>query len=493
MAKPSAKNLSLTHRRATGRFVSLSLAKTSAEGPGSRDLLLDYQSGDRDAADVIFRRYVERLVALARSRMSARLRQRIDPDDIVQSAYRSFFVHARNEEYALSRAGDLWRLLASITLHKLYGQAERHTAGRRSMAKEIQDEEQLARLASLEPTPAQAAALAEQLHPATAALSDAERSSLIARLQGESVEAIAAQVGKAPRTVRRLLAQARAKLENQLLARSDSGTPPVAIDRAATPLRYEDYVLEKLLGTGGMGKVYRARHRTSGEVVALKALHKTWQHDHRAVERLVQEARLLAHLRHPHVVGVRGLGRFPGGSCFLVMDLIAGGDVAACLKQGPMSVTEAARIVGEVASAVGFAHQAGVLHCDLKPANVLVDASGKAFVTDFGFANFIMMGSHAGRDAVGGTAGYMAPEVASGTTGPTVAADIYGLGCLLWVLATAQSPTLPLDLSAAQQSRELACIATIVRQCTHVDSCNRFASAEDLQLKLRELAGNAGS
>jgi len=449
-------------------------------------LLLGYQAGESDAADLIFRRYVGRMVALARSRMSARLRQRVDPDDIVQSAYRSFFVHARNEEYVLRRAGDLWRLLTSITLHKLYGQAERHTAARRSVAREIQSGERLALLASLEPTPVEAAALAEQLHLATAALTDSERVSLIARLQGESVEAISKRLGKAPRTVRRLLSQARDTLEARLLSPPRPPPRPLTIDAAATPLLYEDYVLEQLIGSGGMGKVYRARHRSSGEAVAFKALHKAWQHDHRAVERLVQESRLLAQLRHPHIVGWRGLGRFPGGSCFLVMDFVPGGDLAARLAHGPLPVAEAGRIVSEVASAVGFAHRAGVLHCDLKPANVLVDAHGRTLVTDFGFANVITPRSDRVTSAVGGTAGYMAPEVALGTTGPTAAADIYCLGVLLWVLATGQPPKHPLNLAAVREVPELASIAMIVRQCTHADPSGRFATTEDLRTALRE-------
>jgi RNA polymerase sigma-70 factor (ECF subfamily) len=167
MAKHSERKFGTARKHPSGRCIKPAAQETSVESPRSQELLLGYQAGESDAADLIFRRYVGRMVALARSRMSARLRQRVDPDDIVQSAYRSFFVHARTEEYVLRRSGDLWRLLASITLHKLYGQAERHTAARRSVAREIQPEQRLALLASLEPTPVEAAALAEQLHLAT--------------------------------------------------------------------------------------------------------------------------------------------------------------------------------------------------------------------------------------------------------------------------------------------------------------------------------------
>ena len=97
----------------------------------SQQLLEMYQAGENEAATVLFDRYVARLIALARSRIGARLRRRIDPEDVIQSAYRSFFVHARVGEYQLQKTGDLWRLLAGITLHKLYGQIEKHTAGKK--------------------------------------------------------------------------------------------------------------------------------------------------------------------------------------------------------------------------------------------------------------------------------------------------------------------------------------------------------------------------
>lgn len=114
--------------------------------------------------------------------------------------------------------------------------------------------------------------MAEQLHLATAALTDAQRATVVAHLQGDSVETIASRIGKAPRTVRRLLAQARSNLEQRLLGPPESSPEPATIDVARTPLRYEDYVLEELLGSGGMGKVYRARHRLTGERLAFKAL-----------------------------------------------------------------------------------------------------------------------------------------------------------------------------------------------------------------------------
>ncbi len=106
--------------------------------PSSRELFALYKSGDSKAAGEIYDHYVARLIGLVRKRLSSKLSRRVDPEDIVQSAYRSFFLRARDEQYVLDEAGDLWRLLVGITLNKLYGQVERHTAARRDVAREEQ-------------------------------------------------------------------------------------------------------------------------------------------------------------------------------------------------------------------------------------------------------------------------------------------------------------------------------------------------------------------
>jgi RNA polymerase sigma-70 factor (ECF subfamily) len=176
----------------------------------SQELLALIAHGDRDATNVVFDRYVDRLRALVRERIGSKLRRRIDADDVVQSAYRSFFVHAENGEYTATNAGDLWRLLASIALHKLYGQIEKHTAARRSIGREE------AATASSEPeyhapvpTPGEAVAVAEQLHLLARRLTADQQAALFAYLRGESLDSIAASLEKSPRTIRRLLADAQ--------------------------------------------------------------------------------------------------------------------------------------------------------------------------------------------------------------------------------------------------------------------------------------------
>ncbi|MCE9544234.1 MAG: sigma-70 family RNA polymerase sigma factor [Planctomycetia bacterium] len=187
----------------------------------SKELLTRYRAGDGPAAGAIFDRYLVRLIELARRRISPRLAQRIDPEDIVQSAYRSFFVHARDGQFVLQRAGDLWRLLAGITLNKLHGQIERHTAARRNIGRESYaapdgSQPSAADPAAPEPTPDEAAAVAEQLHLFMQRLSPTERRVLELRLQGQTIDEIAATVDCSQRTVRRMIETAHDTLAREL-------------------------------------------------------------------------------------------------------------------------------------------------------------------------------------------------------------------------------------------------------------------------------------
>jgi RNA polymerase sigma-70 factor (ECF subfamily) len=184
----------------------------------SADLMARWREGDEQAAEEMFRRYAERLRALARSRLSARVARHVDPDDVVQSAYRSFFASARDGRYALRRSGDLWRLLAAITLHKLRRQVEHHTARKRAAAAEGHfggengicglPAEALAR----DPTPEEAAAAADTVEQVLRGLEPLQRRMVELRLQGCGLDEISADVGRSERTVRRLLEQVKGRL-----------------------------------------------------------------------------------------------------------------------------------------------------------------------------------------------------------------------------------------------------------------------------------------
>ena len=181
-------------------------------------LLEQYRAGDHRAADALFTRYFERLTALARSRLSPRLACRTDPEDIVLSVYRSFFVGARAGRFTLSRGGDLWRLLAAITKHKLLREARHQRADRRSVDRELpldQVEEASFLGRQPEPTPEDAAALADELERVLSRLDVFGRRVLELRLQGAQLAEIAADTGRSERTVRRTLGQIRELLDER--------------------------------------------------------------------------------------------------------------------------------------------------------------------------------------------------------------------------------------------------------------------------------------
>jgi RNA polymerase sigma factor (sigma-70 family) len=189
----------------------------------SAELFTRYQDGDDEAAEEIFHRYLERLTRLARSRLSPRLASRTDPEDVVLSAWRSFFLGARAGKFALRRSGDLWRLLASITLHKVYRHARRHTAERRSVVVEqsLERMQEFLPARNQEPSPEEALALADELETVMTQLDAFGRRVLELRLQGETLAAIAADTGRSERTVRRMLAHLRELLAQRLEAESD--------------------------------------------------------------------------------------------------------------------------------------------------------------------------------------------------------------------------------------------------------------------------------
>lgn len=441
-------------RRGNGRGERfLGIASMPAPEPRSEELLRLVQAGNEDAATAVFDRYVERLLALARARIGPKLKRRLDPEDVVQSAYRSFFVHARDGEFSLGQSGDLWRLLAGITLHKLHGQFEKHTAAKRNPKREVVDSEALEALASRAPTVADVVAVGELLNSVLARLAPDERRTLEATLQGQDAERIAAELGKSERTVRRLLAQARSKIEERLLAplMELEQRPGVRasefVPAATTLLTFNDFVLKRLIGAGGMGKVYQAVDKRTGQVVAFKALHKARRTDERSIGSFLEESRILSGLRHPNIVAVHGLGKFPGGGHFIVMDYVDGVDLQSRLdrdpdRQGALALAEAVSIVKQVAGAIGYAHSRGIVHCDVKPANVLLEhGSGRALLTDFGFAFDLAERGSRGVSGIGGSLGYIAPEVLRQGRKPTPAADIFGLGALLMTLVKGKAPS----------------------------------------------------
>ncbi|MGE0042653.1 MAG: serine/threonine-protein kinase [Vicinamibacterales bacterium] len=200
-------------------------------------------------------------------------------------------------------------------------------------------------------------------------------------------------------------------------------------DVADWPDLGERYEVTGRLGRGGTGVVFAARDRVLARDVAVKVVdaHASGEE---ALRRLEREARVLARLEHPGVVPVHDAGRLPDGRWFYAMKLVRGERLDRALSRAP-SVGERLALVLRVADAVSFAHAAGIVHCDLTPANVMVGTFGEVLVMDWGAA--VVMTDDAGASGlVVGTPGFMPPEQASGAAGTLdPRADVYGLGALL--------------------------------------------------------------
>jgi len=201
----------------------------------------------------------------------------------------------------------------------------------------------------------------------------------------------------------------------------------------------DDYEVLEEIGHGGMGVVYKAHQKSLNKIVAIKTIRKDHWATDSDTERIRKEAQRAAKLRHPNIVTVHHVAVHEDQH-FFVMDYIEGRNLAQRIDEGPLSSVQAAHYLKTVAEAIHYAHQRRILHSDLKPGNILLDQHEKPLVTDFGLAKQLGdASSHSASSAVGGTAGYMAPEQASGDE-LTTATDVYGLGALLYALLTGHAP-----------------------------------------------------
>ena len=202
------------------------------------------------------------------------------------------------------------------------------------------------------------------------------------------------------------------------------------------------YRIEAMVGRGGMGVVYRAVDLALDRRVAIKLISAENAQEPGFRERFKRESRLAASIRHPNVITVFRAGE-EDGQLFIAMDYIEGTDLKALItSRGRLDPELAARIVVQVAAALDAAHAKGLVHRDVKPANVLIEGAERAYLTDFGLTKEVASESGVtGTGVVLGTIDYMAPEQVAGDK-LDARADIYSLGCVLWEALTGQVPYL---------------------------------------------------
>lgn len=192
------------------------------------------------------------------------------------------------------------------------------------------------------------------------------------------------------------------------------------------------FEIDRLAGSGGMGAVYRAIDRQTGQVVALKVLHG---HSGEHADRFAREARLLSELRHPGVVRFVGSGATDRGDGFIVMEWLEGESLAARFKRGALPPAEVIALGARIADALRVAHERGIVHRDLKPQNLFLEGGSleRIKVLDFGIARILDPGQKLTlTGAMLGTPGYMSPEQARGDREVDARTDVYALGCVMF-------------------------------------------------------------
>lgn len=210
--------------------------------------------------------------------------------------------------------------------------------------------------------------------------------------------------------------------------------------KTVTPILGNRYQLIQNIGNGGMAVVYHARDLMLERPVAIKVLRQDYSRDEAFRERFRTEAKAAANLTHPNIVTVHDFG-FDSDRLYLVMEYVPGTDLKTILKERVrLPVEEAVNIIIQASAGIGYAHRAGLIHCDVKPHNILVSPDQRVKVTDFGIARAMAsIQPDEKHDVVWGSPLYFSPEQASGAA-PSPASDVYSLGVVLYELITGRLP-----------------------------------------------------
>ena len=296
---------------------------------------------------------------------------------------------------------------------------------------------------------------------------------------------------------------------------SNGATNPTLTAHSTIVGEFGDYELLEEIGRGGQGVVFRARQKSLNRIVALKVISLGQWASKTHLMRFRREAEAAARLEHPGIVPIHEVGEREG-SCYFSMQFIQGGQLDEAVRDKPMPGRQAAELMAKIARIAHYAHEHGILHRDIKPGNILVDAKGEPHLTDFGLARLLESESTITRTIeVMGTPSYMAPEqacpqrysVAGGAAGQTAeltsAIDVYGLGAVFYQLLTNHPPfaggttyeTIRLLLNTDPRHPRLwnpkidRDLSTICLKCLEKNPAQRYPSAlalaEDLERWLR--------
>jgi serine/threonine protein kinase len=272
---------------------------------------------------------------------------------------------------------------------------------------------------------------------------------------------------------------------------------------ADTPMLSNRYKLLETLGAGGMAVVYRAQDMMLERPVAIKLLRQDYSGNTGFRNQFRLEAKAAANLSHPNIVTVHDFG-FDAGRLFIVMEFVPGKDLKSLIKErGRFQVAEAVNLIVQACAGIGYAHRAGIIHCDVKPHNMIITPDKRLKVTDFGIARaLISINPDEHTDEVWGSPQYFSPEQAAGLA-PSPASDVYSLGVVLYEMLTGQLPFTATDAQElARLHREVKPVPPrrlnreippeleqIILKVLSKEPAQRYRSADQLGRLLTPFAG----
>lgn len=424
------------------------------------ELIAKWRTGCQEAAAVLMDRYRLRLIALVASRLSRGQRSAIDPEDVVQSAMGSFFRRtssASQSRLQIESTLSVWNLLAVFARRKLSRSLERVTAAKRGAG---WDRNKLDQIEVLEFPYAKSDSqeVDELVNELSSMLAPDQVELLELLLAGNTQKEIAEELSVDERTVRRRVTTIRNLLTPHLfetqVGNGGIGFQPVMniVPQAGSlchgslslpRIGYGQFVLGKMIGRGGFGKVYQARMQATDTPVAVKFMHRNLWTDVRAKNSFLHEIDQASRIDHPAIIKYMGWGESPHGGPYILSELIEGRPLSQCRTMGD---TKLVQVLRQICEAVSKAHLSGVIHGDLTPSNILITSDSRAVITDFGLSTCVQpvapsQGVDSATRSVGGTLGYAAPEQVSpafGSIGPWT--DIYAIGAIAYFCLTGNAP-----------------------------------------------------
>jgi serine/threonine protein kinase len=351
----------------------------------------------------------------------------------------------------------VWNLLAMFARRKLSRSLERVSAAKRGAGWDRNALDQIELLEFQQATP-ESQDVTDLVNELNSMLAPDQVELLELLLSGNTQREIAEELSVDERTVRRRVTTIRNLLsphlfENQTTNDGDAILQPPSF--SLPRIGYGQFVLGKMIGSGGFGKVYQARMQATDTAVAVKFMHRHLWTDVRAKNSFLHEIDQASRIDHPGIIKYLGWGESPHGGPYILSELIEGSPLSLCRTMGDMRLVQVLR---QVCEAIGVAHSTGIIHGDLTPNNILITRDGRAIITDFGLSTCLQpiaqsQGFDSAVRSVGGTLGYAAPEQVSpafGSIGPWT--DIYAIGAIAYFCLTGFAPHAKADVAESLSS-----------------------------------------